>query len=108
MRQTKFFIMKQLLLLIVLYAGLMSFTGFAQSEIVTGKVINDKGDAVPFATVKIKNSKVGTASDEQGVFSIKSNTGDILVISSTGFTLKKFLLALKIISLFHWHRFQRN
>src|SRR4030095_4347878 len=81
--------MKQLLLLIVLCAGLLSITGFAQSKLITGKVINDKGDPVPFATVKIKNSKVGTASDVQGVFSIKANTGDILVISSTGFTSKE-------------------
>src|SRR4051794_19075311 len=80
--------MKQLLLLIVLCAGLTS-TGFAQLKSITGKVINDKGDPVPFATVKIKNSKVGTASDEQGLFSIKANTGDVLVISSTGFTSKE-------------------
>src|SRR6476659_6524684 len=77
------------LLLIVLYAGLMSVTGLAQSKVVTGKVINDKGDPVPFASVKIKNSKVGTASDAQGAFSIRANAGDVLVISSTGFTTKE-------------------
>jgi len=81
--------MKQLLLLIVLCAGLMSITGLAQSKLITGKVINDKGDPVPFATVKIKNSKVGTASDDQGLFSIRTNAGDVLIISSTGFASKE-------------------
>ncbi|HEY6975092.1 MAG TPA: carboxypeptidase-like regulatory domain-containing protein, partial [Chitinophagaceae bacterium] len=81
--------MKQLLLLIVLCAGLLSVAGFAQSKLITGKVINDKGDPVPFATVKIKNSKVGTASDAQGVFTIRASGNDVLVISSTGFTSKE-------------------
>jgi TonB-linked SusC/RagA family outer membrane protein len=81
--------MKKLLLLIALCAGLMSITGFAQSKLITGKVVNDKGDPVPFATIKVKNSKVGTASDAQGAFTIRASGSDVLVISSTGFTAKE-------------------
>jgi len=81
--------MKRLLILTVLCAGLICFTAFAQSKLITGKVMNDKGDPVPFATITIKNSKAGTASDEQGLFSIRANTGDVLIIGSTGFTSKE-------------------
>src|SRR6476620_10255306 len=81
--------MKRLLILAVLCAGLISVTAFAQSKLITGKVITDKGDPVPFATVTIKNSKSGTAADAQGVFNIKANSGDVLIIGSSGFTAKE-------------------
>ena len=51
---------------------------------ITGKVSDDKGHPVPFASVKIKNSKVGTAADANGAFSISAKPGDILVISGQG------------------------
>src|SRR4051812_17033111 len=81
--------MRRFLIIIILCAGLTPVTAFAQSKLVTGKVITDKGDPVPFATITIKNSKGGTASDAQGAFTIKANTGDVLVIASTGFTSKE-------------------
>lgn len=54
-----------------------------QAREVTGKVIDEKGDVVPFASITIKGSKTGgvTASPE-GTFAIRAKSGDILVISS--------------------------
>src|SRR3954454_20917983 len=84
--------MKKLLLLIMLCAGLISFAQ-AQTKTLTGKVVNDKGDPVPFATIQIKNSQSGTAADAQGFFSIKAKAGDVLVISSAGFTSKEMTVS---------------
>lgn len=81
--------MKKILLLILLCAGFATDEAFAQSKLITGKITTDKGDPVPFATVTVKNSKNGVASDAQGVFSIKATAGEVLVISSTGFTSKE-------------------
>lgn len=54
---------------------------------VSGTITDDKGDPLAGASVKIKNSSGGTATDSAGHFSLtvlSSNT--VLVISYTGFT----------------------
>ena len=58
--------------------------GFAQTRKVSGTVIDEKGDPVPYATIKVKGASGGSIADETGHFTIAvkgSNT--ILVISST-------------------------
>src|SRR4051812_35210331 len=58
---------------------------FAQRTI-TGKVTDEKGEPVAFATIKIKGSSNGVAADANGNFTLpnaKSNT--ILVVSSQGY-----------------------
>ncbi|MDF2190536.1 SusC/RagA family TonB-linked outer membrane protein [Paraflavitalea sp. CAU 1676] len=48
---------------------------------VTGKVLNDEGEPVPSASIRIKGTNEGTTTNENGVFSIKTNDNAILVIS---------------------------
>jgi TonB-linked SusC/RagA family outer membrane protein len=59
----------------------------AQTKTVTGKVTDEKGDPVPFASVvvKSKNSKSGATSDALGTFSVKAQKGDVVTISAIGF-----------------------
>ena len=59
----------------------------AQVSTVTGRVTDEKGDAVPFASVLIKGStnRVGTSADAAGAFSIKAKKGDVLEVSAVGF-----------------------
>jgi TonB-linked SusC/RagA family outer membrane protein len=60
----------------------------AQVRTVTGKVTDEKGDAVPFAAVVIKGTgaaRTGTSADATGAFSIKAKKGDVLEISAVGF-----------------------
>jgi TonB-linked SusC/RagA family outer membrane protein len=64
---------------------LPSLSAFAQERNIAGKVVNEKGVPVTAATVKNKKSKLSVSADAQGVFSIKANTGDVLLITSTGF-----------------------
>ena len=64
---------------------------FGQTRTITGQIKDEKGDPVPFATVKIKGTKKGTAADAGGLFTLEvakaGNSG--LVISSQGFAEKE-------------------
>ena len=63
---------------------LCSVLAFSQSRTVSGKVTDEKGDPVPFATVAIKGTKNATVADANGNFTIKVNSGDVLVVSAQG------------------------
>ena len=58
---------------------------FAQTRVVSGKVTDNTGNAVPFASVKIKGTKIGLSADATGAFQIKVKNGDQLEISGSGF-----------------------
>jgi TonB-linked SusC/RagA family outer membrane protein len=65
---------------------LLCVFAFGQTRTVTGVVRDDKGNAVPFATVIESGTKNATQADANGVFSIKIGSKSTLSISSTGFT----------------------
>jgi TonB-linked SusC/RagA family outer membrane protein len=50
-------------------------------------------ETLPGANIGLKNTTVGTASDEEGRFSIAAKMGDILVISFAGFTTKEVVIS---------------
>lgn len=52
---------------------------------VTGRVLNAEGQPLEGASVRVKGSKKGTSTDSKGGFRIDANTGDVLVISYTGY-----------------------
>src|ERR1043165_1807554 len=58
---------------------------FAQQRTVTGRVTDEKGDPVPYASVKIKGSDKGVAADVNGNFSILVDNNATLVATSQGF-----------------------
>ena len=85
-----------------LFAMLMlcSVLAFAQTRVVSGKVIDKDGGPVAFASIKIKGSTTGTQADGSGAFTIKVKATDVLEISSTNFKAqdvpvgeKEFLVA---------------
>src|SRR5262249_39479826 len=63
-------------------------TQFAFSQkTITGKVTDDKGNAIQGASIAVRGSKTGAATDAQGAFTIHvSASAKTLVISSVGFT----------------------
>jgi TonB-linked SusC/RagA family outer membrane protein len=77
-----------------LLSVLMLFAAFAmaQTRPVSGKVTNDKGEPIPFATVTIKGTKTTTVADANGNFSIDAKTGDVLQISSAGVASKDIVV----------------
>jgi len=69
-----------------LFTMLMLFSAlaFGQNRTITGTVTNERGEAVPGATVSIKGTRTGVSADNNGQFRILAKTGDILVASSSG------------------------
>jgi TonB-linked SusC/RagA family outer membrane protein len=65
---------------------------FAQSRVVSGKVTDKDGNAVPFATVQIKGTKNGIASDANGSYSLRIKDGDVLSITAAGYTKIEILV----------------
>lgn len=64
---------------------LFSVLGFSQARTVTGKVSDEKGNAVSNASILIKGTQSGTTSDNSGNFSISvSSSAKTLVVSATG------------------------
>ncbi|HWK02875.1 MAG TPA: SusC/RagA family TonB-linked outer membrane protein [Puia sp.] len=60
--------------------------------VVTGKVSDQQGQPVPFATIRIKGGKQGVSADANGAFSIRANKGDKLIISGAGLTSTEFAI----------------
>ncbi len=58
---------------------------FAQSRVVTGKVIDNNGKPVPFASVLVKGATVGVQTNVDGEYSIRVNKGDVLQISQLNY-----------------------
>src|SRR5215213_2685297 len=58
---------------------------FAQNRTVSGKITDDKGNAIPNASVLVKGTIVGTSTDNTGSFSLSVPTNaKALVISAVG------------------------
>ncbi len=75
--------MKQILTFITML--LFSVTAFTQTTPITGQVRDDKGEPVPFATVKVRGSSAGVSADANGNFSVSAQRGTVLIISGAGF-----------------------
>ncbi len=70
------------LLTMLMLCGLLAS---AQNRVVSGKVTDKDGNNVPFASVKVKGTRIGTQADGNGVYTIKVKDGDVLEISAAGF-----------------------
>ena len=60
------------------------FTAEAQANKVSGVIRDAQGEPLIGATVKVKGTNRGTATDVDGKYSIAANRGDVLVISYVG------------------------
>lgn len=70
---------------------LLCTLAFGQTRKVTGQVKDERGDPVPFASVKIQGTTRGVSADANGFFAIEVSGNDrVLVISSQGLQEKSF------------------
>lgn len=72
-------------ILCVVFALLWVSLSFAQTRMISGTIMDENGQSIVGASVRIKNSQVGTVSDIDGNFSLQANPEDILVISFIGY-----------------------
>jgi TonB-linked SusC/RagA family outer membrane protein len=77
--------MKKFLMLCLITVFIGTYA-FAQTHIVSGKVIDQNGNPVIGASVLVKGSSHGTTADANGNFKITVNKGDVLQVSATNFT----------------------
>jgi len=63
---------------------LLCTLAFAQTRTISGSVIDEKGDPLPGASIRIKGTRSGLAADANGRFNILAKTGDVLVLSGAG------------------------
>ena len=77
--------MRKLASLLAMLLLLCSVLAFSQTKTLTGKVTDEKGNPIPFASLNIKGSNSGTAANDQGSFKITVKTGDVLVVSAINF-----------------------
>jgi iron complex outermembrane receptor protein len=75
--------------LFLLVCTLLSFQIFAQKETIKGIVRDAKGNTLEGVTIKVANSKIVTATNKTGNYSINANTNDVLEFSFIGFETKK-------------------
>jgi len=65
---------------------LISFKGNAQNKTITGKVVDGKtNETLIGATVQIKGTTTGKATDLNGSFSIRATEGTLLEVKSIGY-----------------------
>lgn len=87
-------------LLLLAFFFLNQSLAFGQT-IISGKVLDEKGKALPGVNVFLKGTFDGTSSDISGTFEFESSeTGDqVMVISMMGFKTREFPIALSESSL---------
>lgn len=84
--------MKQLLLFIFLFTT--SLAAWAQTGSLTGTVKDDKGAAVPGASVVVKGTTTGTTTDVDGKFRLSLNQANpTLVVSAIGYLRQEVSIA---------------
>lgn len=75
--------MKQLFTL--LFCLCLTQIAFAQSKVITGSVNDTYGEPVIGATVLVKGTTSGTYVDQNGTFSLKADSKDVLVVKFMGY-----------------------
>src|SRR6202012_274549 len=60
-------------------------SAFAQVHTVIGRVLDENGKPIPFASIKVKGSRGGAAADQDGAFQIHAATGAELIITATAY-----------------------
>ncbi|MBA2250206.1 MAG: SusC/RagA family TonB-linked outer membrane protein [Chitinophagaceae bacterium] len=71
--------------LLLLLGFILTLSVLAQVRTVTGKVVDDKGNPVPGASVIIRGTSRGIPANNAGEFSISAKPSDVLLITAANF-----------------------
>ncbi|CAN5215440.1 SusC/RagA family TonB-linked outer membrane protein [soil metagenome] len=83
-------------LLLFLLSFFIVSVATAQQKIVTGKVTNNKGEPLAFASVKIAGTQKGSTAKEDGTFSITVAAGQKLIVSAVNYVSKEITIQNEI------------
>jgi TonB-dependent starch-binding outer membrane protein SusC len=77
-------------ILLTLMVVISAAVGLSAQRTITGKVMDDAAnEPLIGASIKVKDGRAGAITDVNGQFSVQANTGDVLVVSYTGFEVKE-------------------
>jgi ferric enterobactin receptor len=79
----------------LLFQLLTAVGSYAQTQSISGKVVDKSNQPVTGASVKIKGTTVGTFTDESGQFSLKASPGDVLLCSFLGYSSTEIKVGTK-------------
>jgi TonB-linked SusC/RagA family outer membrane protein len=65
---------------------------WAQTEVITGTVVDESGIPLPGANVLIQGTSTGTLTDFDGNFSLEAARGDVLLISYVGYETQEVVV----------------
>ena len=83
-------IRKNLNVLILLLSLLLGNFAMAQQTVLTGKVTDSSsGESLPGVSIVVKGTTNGTMSNEDGIFTLSVNMGDIIQFSYVGYKLQE-------------------
>lgn len=78
--------MKRILLLLVMLITIGAQAAFAQSRTLSGKVVDENGEGLPGASVKVKGTESGAITDIEGNFQISLPEGhEVLEVNTIGY-----------------------
>src|SRR5882724_7543188 len=67
-------------------------TNESDLPVLSGKVVNEKGEPIPGATITVKGSSVATSTGEDGTFKLNvPSSASILVVSSVGYLTREIV-----------------
>ncbi|QQU02331.1 SusC/RagA family TonB-linked outer membrane protein [Myroides odoratus] len=72
---------------------------FVQEEKIKGKIVDEKGSPVAFATVYIKGTQRAVQSDENGTFEIKARIGEVVVVEFIGYQTQETKIAQNTVQI---------
>lgn len=72
-------------IILALAAVLVAATAFAQNKTVSGKVSDERGDALPGATVVVSGTKAYAITDLDGKYSLTAKSGSEITVSYLGY-----------------------
>src|ERR1700748_1867184 len=75
--------------LFILLACCISLHLKAQTLSVTGKVLDEKGQPLPGANIKVKNTTTGTVTNAEGVFKLNTASDATLTVSYIGYVAQE-------------------
>lgn len=86
--------MKQRFLLFSFLLPVYLFAQVTGSSTLSGRVVNDNNYGLPFASISIKGTDIGTATDSIGYFSLKTSQKIpfTIIVSSAGYTPKHLVV----------------
>lgn len=79
--------------LLVFLFVLLSLAGYSQGSLVTGKVTDENGEAMPGVSVQLKGTNTGAITDSEGNYSLQNVTNNaVIVVSFIGYATQEITI----------------